>query len=196
MVAADGPAPDRLRAGQPDAGNPARRGARGGPGRDHRHRARRTIPTRSTTSCAFPSSSAARWTSAPPTINDAMETGLRRGDRRACPRLLQRRGGGGLPGRAADLRARLPDPQALRPAPARRRRERGGRGGDGDRRRDAGPIADIDAYRAEARTARSSARPSSCARCSRRRAPPAAASSSPRARTSGCCARPTRCSRR
>ena len=53
------------------------------------------------------------------------------------------------------------------------------------------PVADIEAYRPSS-TRRSIARPSSCAGCSRWRAPPAGASSSPRARTSGCCTRCTR----
>ena len=52
-------------AGQPRAGDPARAGERGAAGRHHRHRPHATIPTRSTTSCAFPSSSAARSMSAP-----------------------------------------------------------------------------------------------------------------------------------
>jgi hypothetical protein len=62
---------------------------------------------------------------------------LRRGDRGARPRLVLGRGGRGLFGRAADLRAGLSDPQAVRSAPARHRRGRGGRGRDGQRRRDA-----------------------------------------------------------
>ncbi len=41
--------------------------------RHHGHRPQRTIPTRSTTSCASRSSSAARWTSARSEINEAMK---------------------------------------------------------------------------------------------------------------------------
>ena len=54
------------------------------------------------------------------------------------------------------------------------------------------PVADIEAYKARAQHARSTARPSSCAGSSRWRAPTTGASSSPRARTSGCCTRCTR----
>ena len=48
------------------------------------------------------------------------------------------------------------------------------------------PVADFEAYKAELNR-RSTARPSSCAGSSRSRAAAAGASSSPRARTSGCC---------
>ena len=53
-------------AGQSEPGNHAGRGPQSPPRRDDLHRALATSPTRSTTSCAFPSSSAARSMSAPP----------------------------------------------------------------------------------------------------------------------------------
>ena len=82
-------------------------------------------------------------------------------------------------------------PKAVRPAAARHRRRRGRRGGDGDRRRD--PAGGRPrGLQAPSSTARSTARPSSCAGCSRWRAPTTGASSSPRARTSGCCTRSSR----
>ena len=60
----DAAEPGDLRARQPDAGDPARRGARGAQRRHCRHRAAPTIRTRSTTFSAFPTSFAARSTPA------------------------------------------------------------------------------------------------------------------------------------
>ena len=54
------------------------------------------------------------------------------------------------------------------------------------------PVADLEALQAPSSTDRSIARPSSCAGSSRWRARATAGSSSPRARTSGCCAPPSR----
>ena len=77
----------------------------------------RTTRTRSTTRCASPTSSAARSTSAPPTINEAMKL--------ACVRAIAAAGAHGvvrprqrLRRRGAELRPRLPDPASVRPAPA------------------------------------------------------------------------------
>ena len=67
-------------------------------------------------------------------INDAMQIACVEGIAALARASSSRRGGGGLPGRAAVLRARLPDPQGLRSAAARHRRRRRRRGGDGDRR--------------------------------------------------------------
>ena len=64
---------DHLRHGQPRSRDHARGGARGAHRRHHRHRPLATIRTRSTTSWASPTSSAARSTCAPRTINDAMK---------------------------------------------------------------------------------------------------------------------------
>ena len=116
---------------------------------------------------------------------------LRRGDRGARARLLERRGGGGLPGRAAAASGRdylIPkafDPRLLAIV-AGAVAEAAMATGVATR-----PVADLEAYKAELNR-RSSARPSSCAGCSRWRAPAGGASSSPRARTSGCCTRPSR----
>ncbi len=63
---ADGAASADHGARQPDAGDHAGRGAQGAARRDDLHRTLRLSRTRSTTSCAFPISSAARSTSAPP----------------------------------------------------------------------------------------------------------------------------------
>ena len=52
------------------------------PGLHHRHRPLRTTPTRSTTSCASPTSSAAHWTAARPD-HRGHEARLRAPDRRA-----------------------------------------------------------------------------------------------------------------
>ena len=57
---------DHPGAGQPRARDPARTGQGGAARLHHRHRPRRTIRTRSTTCCASPTSSAARWTAARP----------------------------------------------------------------------------------------------------------------------------------
>ena len=65
-----------------------------------------TIPTRSTTSSAFPTSSAARSTCAPRTINDAMKIAAARGACGARPRGRARRGGRRLSGQPPALRAR------------------------------------------------------------------------------------------
>ena len=65
MVASHGGQADHLRHGQPRSGDHAGGGARGQPARDHRHRPQRLSRTRSTTSSAFPTSSAARSTCAP-----------------------------------------------------------------------------------------------------------------------------------
>ncbi len=61
-----GRAPGDLRARQSLSGNRPARGQGGAAGRDHRHRTLRISRTRSTTRSAFPTSSAARSTSAPP----------------------------------------------------------------------------------------------------------------------------------
>ena len=53
------------------------------------------------------------------------------------------------------------------------------------------PVADLEAYRDRAEPVGLSARPSSCGGCSRWRIPAPGGSSSPRARTSGCCTRPS-----
>ena len=133
--------------GQPDAGDPAGGRAGGAPRRDHRHRAARTTRTRSTTSCAFRSSSAARWTVGATTINEEMKLAAVRAIAELAhaeiPEVVaQAYGDVGL-----SLRPRLPHSQALRSAP-----DRGGRAGCRARRRWTAasrtrPIADMEAYR-------------------------------------------------
>jgi malate dehydrogenase (oxaloacetate-decarboxylating)(NADP+) len=71
----------RLRARQSHARDPARRCPRRRAGRDHRHGAERFFPTRSTTSCAFPSSSAARSMSARPRSTTPCRSPASRGSR-------------------------------------------------------------------------------------------------------------------
>ena len=80
--------------------------------------------TRSTTSSASPTSSAARSTCAPRTINMEMKIAAAAGAGRARPRGRAGRGRRRLSGRAAALRARLHHPGAVRSAPDPRRSRR------------------------------------------------------------------------
>ena len=123
------------------------------------------------------------------------EARLRARDRGARQGRGERRGRRGLRRQGAEVRARLHHPQAVRPAadPAHRAGGRAGRGRVG--RRDA---ADRRPRRLPAeRSAASSTTPAcSCGRCSPPQARARRASSSPRARTSACCARCRSCSTR
>ena len=149
--------------------------------------AARTIRTRSTTSCASRSSSAARSTCGATTINEEMKLAAVRAIAELAhaeiPEVVAQAYGARRPA----LRPRLPDPQALRPAPDRGRRAGGGPGRDGQRRGDAAdrrhdglppaPVAvrlPVGQQHAAAVRGRQAARPS--------------AWSMPKARTSACCA--------
>ncbi|MCK7502405.1 MAG: hypothetical protein MZW92_80510 [Comamonadaceae bacterium] len=174
----------------PDAGDPAGGGARRCATTPSSPPAAPTTRTRSTTSCASRSSSAARSTCGATTITEAMKLAAVR----AIAELAQAEQtdvvaaayGGDEPA----LRPRVPDPQALRPAPDRARSRRRWR-----RRRWTA------AWR-RGRSPTSTPTASSCTRfvyhsghdrCSRSSPPPSApaasAWSTPRARTSACCAR-------
>jgi hypothetical protein len=134
----DGARPDRLRAGQSHAGNPARPGALGRAGCDHRHGAQRfSQPGQQRP--VLPLHLPRRAGRGGHHDQQGYGTGLHRGHRGAGPRHHQRRGRRRLPRRDAEFRPRLPDPQALRPAADGRRRQRGGTRGDGNRRRHAAP---------------------------------------------------------
>ena len=130
----DGARPDRARARQPQPGDHARGGARGQSGRDHRHRPLRlSQPGQQRPLLPVHLPRRARRGR----DRDQRRHGDRlcRGNRGAGPRLLLGGSCGGLPGRAAFLRSRLPDSQGIRPAAPRHRRKRSGRGGDENRRR-------------------------------------------------------------
>ncbi len=71
------------------------------------------------------------------TINEEMKLATVRAHRRPDARRDPRRGRQRLRRRGPALRARVPDPEALRSAPDRPHRARRGAGGDGQRRRDA-----------------------------------------------------------
>ncbi len=126
-------APDHLCPGQSQPRDHARPGARGRPGCDHRHRTQRLSQPgqqRAVLSVHLPGRAGCRR------HRDQRRhaAGLHRRHRRSGPRHHQRRGGRRLQRRAADLRRRLPDPQALRSAAGGGGLLLGGPRGDGERR--------------------------------------------------------------
>ena len=188
MVATMAPRPVDLRARQSDAGDPARGGARGAQRRDRRHRAHR-LPEpdqqRPLLPVHLPRRARLRRD------DDHGRDGDRRGarHRRAGAGRAERGRDGGLRRRDAQLRPRVPDPEAVRSAPDDADRAGGRPGGGRVRRRGAadrrhgglprqaadlrlrvghGDAADLQPRQGGARTS---------------------ASPSPRARRSACCAR-------
>ena len=84
---------------------------------DHRHRPLGLSRTRSTTSCASRSSSAARSTCGATTINEAMKLACGARDRRPGQgRAVRRSSPRPTAGEDAEVRSRLPDSQAVRSA--------------------------------------------------------------------------------
>ena len=174
---------DHLRHGQPRP----RDHARGGRARSARTPssppAAATIRTRSTTSWASPTSSAARSTCARSTINDADEDRRRLRDRGPRARGGAGRGHRRLSRPPAALRARLSDPDAVRSAPDQSPCPSAvARGRHGDRRR---APADRQSASATAHELRSPPRPDrqpDAADHRPRAAPSPSGSCSPRAR--------------
>ena len=130
-------AADHPCARQSDAGNPAGGSARGAARLHHRDRPLAIIRTRSTTRSAFRTSSAARSTSARPTINEAMKIACVKAiaelARREASDVAARAYGGQMPSFGPDYLIPQPfDPRLLVDARAGRREGR-----DGIGRRDA-----------------------------------------------------------
>ncbi len=125
---------DRLRHGQPRPRDRLRRGPGGAAGRHRGHRPQRLSRTRSTTSSASRSSSAARSTCGRPTSTSAMKLAavqaLAELAREDVPDAVLK--AYGLESLA--LRPRVPDPQAVRLPGAAARAAGRGAGGHGERR--------------------------------------------------------------
>ena len=128
---ADHPGP-----GQPRPGDPARAGQGGAARLHHRHRPL-GLPEPGQQRPVLPVHLPRRARRRRHHDQRGDEARLRARDRRARQGRRVRRGGRGLWRAGHPLRARLPDPAAVRPAPDHHRRAGRGRGGHGERRRHA-----------------------------------------------------------
>ena len=132
--ALDGREPDRLRHGQPDAGDLLGGGHRGAQRRHHGHRPQR-LPEPGQQRARLPVHLPRRPRRARHRHQRRDEARRGARARRAGARGRAGLGAQGLRARAPALRARVPDPQAVRPPGAAAGAAGGGAGGDGERRR-------------------------------------------------------------